>query len=1143
MKINVFVASNVAGSIRRMNVPNAFQYDVFLSHSSRDRQAVQQLAGRLKADGLRVWLDDWIIQPGDSIPLAIEQGLESSRTLVLVMSKNAFASDWVTLERHTALFRDPSNQRRRFVPIRLDDSEIKDSLRQFAYVDWRERDEQQYSRLLKACQPRELEQKTKNPSRKVLRGPKCSIWSIAVTPDNEFALCAGADDVVRIWDLNSLCFVGDLLGHQAGVSCVAVTADGKRVLTGSHDHTVRMWDLASKRCIGVLKGHSGEVLCVDITSDGRFGISGGTDGAVLVWNLTLVRHLGCLGGHRDSVCDVLFTPNGKCAVTASDDGTVKMWDVQTGDCVATLEEGLRIHAVAIALRGERIVTACEDNTLRLWDVHTASRIALLEGHTKRITDLTVNADGQRVISASYDKTLRIWDSQSGACLGTYHGHGSAVLSVAITEDGCRVVSGTRRGRVRIWDLPEHDFAIPGNMHYTNAKVLLVGDSGVGKSGLAIRLAGGKFEPTISTDAHWVTQLRLPQESTSEGIDREVWLWDFGGQADYRLIHQLFMDETALAVLVFNPQAEGLFEGLGQWDRDLARAARRGFAKMLVAGRCDRGALIISRAAVEDFAHRRGFADYIETSALTGQGCDELRNAIVRWINWDSIPWTTSPRIFKLLKDEILRLRDEGVVLLRMGELNQQLQMRLVGETFTIEEVRAVVGLLAGPGLVCKLEFGDIVMLQPEWINKYAAAVIRSVRAHVGDIGVIDEAKVLAGELNYTFDIASQETNGENKTVKIEMQRLDPSDEAIVLRAMHQMFVDHGLCVREEMEAGWRHLIFPSYFKQELPTEPGHPPILVTYQFDGYAEEIYATLVVQLWRTKAFESGRLWRYAVDFKSPSGARLGLKMNRHEDKNPEICVYFDPDVQDDTKVTFIKYVHEHLLAKGSNVVRLRAFVCPYCGHPVRDAELAREILNEDGANAEIRCQQRKCDKRFSLWDIIEQKFASEEFQERVRQLENEAKAAIDNESRELILEGHARVIAGEAGQIYRGYTGSDHGIDGEIEFKNDLGYASGKRLYLQLKSGDSYLHRRTSDGAEVFQIKKERWASYWREQAYPVMLVIRTSDGEIRWMNVTQYLEENSKAGKTAVRQIEFDGQPFTAINVLRMRKRLVPPISGT
>jgi hypothetical protein len=64
-------------------VSEAFEFDVFLSHSSRDKSVVRELAELLKTDGLKVWLDEWVIQPGDSIPLAIEQGLEKSRILIL----------------------------------------------------------------------------------------------------------------------------------------------------------------------------------------------------------------------------------------------------------------------------------------------------------------------------------------------------------------------------------------------------------------------------------------------------------------------------------------------------------------------------------------------------------------------------------------------------------------------------------------------------------------------------------------------------------------------------------------------------------------------------------------------------------------------------------------------------------------------------------------------------------------------------------------------------------------------------------------------------------------------------------------------------------------------------------------------------
>ena len=94
-----------------------FQYDVFLSHNQADKPRVRRLAERLRAVGLRVWFDEWVIQPGDDIYLAIERGLEASRTLVLCLSPAALGSDWVGLERSTVLFRDPANAGRRFIPL------------------------------------------------------------------------------------------------------------------------------------------------------------------------------------------------------------------------------------------------------------------------------------------------------------------------------------------------------------------------------------------------------------------------------------------------------------------------------------------------------------------------------------------------------------------------------------------------------------------------------------------------------------------------------------------------------------------------------------------------------------------------------------------------------------------------------------------------------------------------------------------------------------------------------------------------------------------------------------------------------------------------------------------------------------------
>ena len=63
------------------------------------------------------------------------------------------------------------------------------------------------------------------------------------------------------------------------------------------------------------------------------------------------------------------------------------------------------------------------------------------------------------------------------------------------------------------------------------------------------------------------------------------------------------------------------------------------------------------------------------------------------------------------------------------------------------------------------------------------------------------------------------------------------------------------------------------------------------------------------------------------------------------------------------------------------------------------------------------------------------------------------------------------------------------------------------------------RQCDNAEIFTIENQRHAVYWQQQAYPVMLVIRTSDGTIRCTNIPEYLQ---KQGYKQVKQIVFKGE---------------------
>lgn len=169
-----------------------FPFDVFISHNSKDKARVRPLAEKLRAAGLQVWFDEWVIKPGDDIYLTVERGLEKARTLVLCMSPAALESDWVELERSTVLFRDPSNAGRRFIPLLLADCKLPDALRRYKYVDFRYATDAAVEELLSLCLDEDTSRHGKQGASPLLKSKIDEARRTARKHDNENAL--------RLWE-------------------------------------------------------------------------------------------------------------------------------------------------------------------------------------------------------------------------------------------------------------------------------------------------------------------------------------------------------------------------------------------------------------------------------------------------------------------------------------------------------------------------------------------------------------------------------------------------------------------------------------------------------------------------------------------------------------------------------------------------------------------------------------------------------------------------------------------------------------------------------------------------------------------------------------------------------------------------------
>ncbi|APZ96748.1 TIR domain-containing protein [Fuerstiella marisgermanici] len=952
----------------------------------------------------------------------------------------------------------------------------------------------------------------------ILKGHSRYVRSMVISHDGSRALSGSEDNTVRIWDLNSGHCTATLEGQADTVWSVAISRDGSRALSGSEDRTVRVWDLNSGRCTAKLEGHSRFVRSVAISSDGSRAISASGDNTVRVWDLNTGQNMATLEGHSDVVWSVAISSDGSRAISASGE-RVRVWDLNSSQCKATLEaHSDLVTSVAISNDGSLALSGSLDKTVCVWDLNAGQRTATFEGHSDAVRSVAISNDGSRGLSGSQDKTIRVWDLNSGQCKATLAGHSGPVWSVAMSSDGNVLYSVATNGVLRIWS-PDTDYPkqiVEPGRKYTNAKVVLVGDSGVGKSGLAHRLIEDKFVETHSTHGMHVWRIDLPVPDDDD-TEREALLWDLAGQPDYRLIHQLFLDETTLALILIDPQQDDPFAPAIDWCRVLENCVKSKCVRLLIAARIDVGTTKVGQAKINRFLQDFHVAEYLGTSARRGDNCSDrqaegpssLKQRIAHHIPWSSMPYTSTPKQLAVLKNAVLDMTElDDVRLLRFNELYQRLQQQKPKVRLDPQLVRDAASLLSNHGLVMPLAFGDLVLLRPNLLNGYCSSVINAARANKDEIGSVVEDEIYGGCIDFS-----------------QVDRLEDKDEQLLLRAMVQTLLEKSLCLKEQID-GRPHLIFPSQYRRER-TYPTDPQVFVSYTFTGELQSIYTTLVVRLWYSREFDNQELWKDAAEFRTHDGGLAGFLMNRLGDGAATLCVFFDDNVTEQQKAIFLEFIHQHLKKYSSDLQRDRRYVCLECGEPVANAKAVRIRLAK-GLD-QIGCQF--CDESVPLVDSIEATLASDPVARKVLEMDETAGIELSNQALEQILIGHMLTICGNANQIFRPTVMADYGIDGEVEFRDTQGNASGRKIYVQLKCGGSHLRHRKHDDNEVFDAET-RHLEYWVNQPVDVYLVIRDAEKKIRWMNVSQYLRDREDKKS---RQIIFGGNQLDTEELWLARDR--------
>jgi small GTP-binding protein len=747
-------------------------------------------------------------------------------------------------------------------------------------------------------------------------------WS----PDGRF-LAVPSPGRISLWEMST----GQLYREFKGkwwVGNVAWAPDGEtlvaRLTNGSF---VTLNSATGEQGLKFSSERGEPIFSLALSPDGQTLAVGYFQGTIELWDMRSQRLTNELLGDTWAVIALAWSKDGRTLVEASNEGSIRLWDVAAGAVKAQLRGNDRaVYAVAWAPEGNILASSSSSPTVKIWSPDSQEQISSLEGHTGAIYNLAFSFDNRYFVSKSFDGSVRLWRCENWDTLAILEERANSFYNGLAFHPKSHVIAtyDSEQMVVRVWELDvsvlDATAPVEKSVHYTTVKVALVGDSGVGKTGLGWRIAHGEFKEHPSTHGQQFWVIDELGKRREDGTECEAVLWDLAGQPDYRLVHSLFLDDVDLALVVFDPaNREKPLSGVEFWLKQLSKREGGARRSVLVGARVDRGTATLTEKELEEFCRQKGVTGgYVATSAMRGDGLPELMRLIKSQIPWDEMPATITTATFKRIKEYVLSLKEGGGqkagLLVGPAELRARLVEKDAAWKFTDAEMMTAVRHLATHGYVTVLRASsgdESILLAPDVLVNLAASLVLEARRNPMGLGVLEEDRLLRG--GYTFP----ELNG---LAEVERETL--------LDAATALFLKHNLCFRETFNEQ-TFLVFPSLINEKRPRlEDLATADDVSYRVTGAVENVYAALVVLLGYTNTFTRKHQWQNQAQYELGKDEVCGFRQAVEHEGEVELVLYYGEQTPREVRQLFQGLFERFLKRREVSIVRFPSLTCTKCG-----------------------------------------------------------------------------------------------------------------------------------------------------------------------------------------------------------------------
>ena len=173
----------------------------------------------------------------------------------------------------------------------------------------------------------------------------------------------------------------------------------------------------------------------------------------------------------------------------------------------------------------------------------------------------------------------------------------------------------------------YDSQISQNDRFISFKIIIIGDSGVGKSCILRRAVQNTFEGDYRATLGF--EFLLMHFKVND-IKIKLQIWDTCGEEKYKSLIQGFYKNTSLALVVYAINEKMTFDSLQNWKKNIIEHAKEDLPIFLVGNKIDLERKVTVEEA-EDFSNSNGIHYFTECSAKTGKNVKEIFFEITKYL--------------------------------------------------------------------------------------------------------------------------------------------------------------------------------------------------------------------------------------------------------------------------------------------------------------------------------------------------------------------------------------------------------------------------------------------------------------------------------------------------------------------------------